>query len=56
MAKGKFEGSPEDMKLDKKGAAKAGVSQKKFEGSAADKRMDKAGQAKMDKEKPGRRR
>ena len=42
MAKGKGEGSRADMRQDRAGAKKAGMSMKKYEGSAADKRADKA--------------
>lgn len=42
----KWEGSKADMKLDKKGAKKAGMSMKKFEGSKMDEKMDKMGMKK----------
>jgi hypothetical protein len=45
----KYEGSKEDMKMDKKEAKKHNMSVKSWEKSAADKKMDKAGQKKMDK-------
>ena len=51
MAKRKFEGSKEDMRLDRKGAKKAGMSLKKFEGSRADKKMDKVGQKKFNRKR-----
>lgn len=47
MAKGKWEGSKADKKLDKAEAKKRGMSVKKFEGSKADERMDKAAQRNM---------
>lgn len=37
----KYEGSKADKAMDKKQAAKRGISLKKWEGSAADKKMDK---------------
>ena len=42
MAKSKGEGSKADMRQDRAGAKKAGMSMKKYEGSAADRRADKA--------------
>jgi hypothetical protein len=50
MAK-KFEGSKQDMRLDKKAAKKAGMSMKKFEGSKADEKMDAKGQKRFNKKK-----
>lgn len=44
-----FEGSAEDMRLDRAAAKKAGKTLSQFEGSAADERMDRAGQARMNK-------
>lgn len=49
----KFEGSPLDKKLDKKGSKKAGMSLTKFEGSKADEKMDKMGKSMMGMKKGG---
>lgn len=43
----KYEGSKADVKADKRGAAKAGVSVKKWEDSKADKKADKVAQKVM---------
>lgn len=45
----KWENSPKDRALDRKGAKKAGVSLKSWEGSAADKRVDSKAIKKMAK-------
>ena len=42
MARGKGERSAADIRQDRAGAKKAGVSREKYEGSAADRRADKA--------------
>ena len=48
-AKGKGEGSKADMRQDRAGAKKAGMSLKAYEGSAADKRADRARMGKKGK-------
>jgi hypothetical protein len=47
--RGRGEGSKADMRQDKAGARKKGVSLKAYEGSAADRRADKARMAKRGK-------
>jgi hypothetical protein len=47
MAKRPFEGSPKDIKQDKKGARKMGVSMKAYEKTPRDRAEDKAGQRQM---------
>jgi hypothetical protein len=52
MARGrKFEGSPADMREDRAGAKRRGMTLKQYERSAADKREDKRGQAKLDQKR-----
>ena len=51
MKKPKWEGSKADMKVDRAGAKKAGISQKSWEGSKADEKADRAGAKKMRKGK-----
>jgi hypothetical protein len=48
-ARGKDEGSPADIRQDRAGAKKAGMTQKAFERSAADRKADKARMAKKRK-------
>jgi hypothetical protein len=48
-ARGKGEGSPADIRQDRAGAKKAGMTQKAFEKSAADRKADKARMAKKRK-------
>lgn len=45
--KGKWEGSPKDMALDRKGAKKSGMSTKQWESSAADAKKDKVAKKKF---------
>ena len=47
MAKGKWEGSAADRKIDRKGAKKGGMSMKAWEKSAADKKADAKGRKRM---------
>jgi hypothetical protein len=43
----KFEGSPKDIRQDKRGAKKLGVPLKAYENTARDKAEDRAGQSNM---------
>lgn len=45
----RYEGSPEDMRMDKKNAKKNKMSLKTYEKSAIDKKNDAKGQARLDK-------
>jgi hypothetical protein len=47
----KYEGSKADKREDKKGAKRAGMTQKQWEKSDADKKQDAAGRKKMRKKK-----
>jgi hypothetical protein len=42
-----YEGSPKDIREDKAGAKKAGMSMKAYENTAKDRAQDKAGQRRM---------
>jgi len=48
-SRGKGEGSPADIRQDRAGAKKAGMTQKAFEKSAVDRKADKARMAKKRK-------
>lgn len=52
MAK-KYEGSPQDVQEDKKGAKKLGVGLRKYEKTARDRAEDKRGQVRMMLKKKG---
>lgn len=47
MAKRSYEGSPKDVRQDKAGARKLGVSLKSYERTGRDKAEDKAGQKQL---------